>query len=83
MANFNRTLIWISFLVVLGSFLDIRAQKVTSYTDNLGSHGKCEPIQIPLCKDIQYNETIMPNLLSHTKQEDAGMEVRKNNPLFH
>jgi hypothetical protein len=43
--------------------------------DYLGPHGKCEPIQIPLCKDIQYNETIMPNLLTHTKQEDAGMEV--------
>lgn len=44
-------------------------------SDNLEPHGKCEPIQIPLCKDIQYNETIMPNLLTHTKQEDAGMEV--------
>lgn len=46
-------------------------------SDNLSPHGKCEPIQIPLCKDIQYNETIMPNLLEHTKQEDAGMEVIK------
>ena len=47
----------------------------------LAPHGKCEPIQVPLCKDIQYNETIMPNLLSHTKQEDAGMEVIYNNIL--
>lgn len=31
-------------------------------------HGRCEPITIPLCKDIQYNETIMPNLLGHQKQ---------------
>ena len=36
-------------------------------------HGKCEPITIPLCKDIAYNETIMPNLLNHQKQDDAGM----------
>lgn len=43
--------------------------------DNMAPHGKCEPINIPLCNDIQYNETIMPNLLKHTKQEDAGMEV--------
>lgn len=43
--------------------------------DVLDPHGKCEPINIPLCNDIQYNETIMPNLLKHTKQEDAGMEV--------
>jgi len=43
--------------------------------DQIEPHGQCEPINIPLCKDIQYNETIMPNLLTHTKQEDAGMEV--------
>ena len=44
-------------------------------------HGRCEPITIPLCKDIQYNQTIMPNLLNHTKQEDAGLEVHQFFPL--
>ena len=44
-------------------------------------HGKCEPITIPLCKDIQYNETIMPNLLNHQKQDDAGLEVHQFFPL--
>lgn len=44
-------------------------------------HGRCEPITIPLCKDIQYNETIMPNLLNHQKQEDAGLEVHQFFPL--
>ena len=44
-------------------------------------HGRCEPITIPLCKDIQYNETIMPNLLNHQKQEDAGLEVHQFYPL--
>ena len=44
-------------------------------------HGRCEPITIPLCKDIQYNETIMPNLLGHQKQEDAGLEVHQFYPL--
>lgn len=42
---------------------------------------RCEPITIPLCKDIQYNETIMPNLLNHQKQEDAGLEVHQFFPL--
>ena len=27
------------------------------------THGKCEPITIPLCANIKYNETIVPNLL--------------------
>ena len=42
---------------------------------------RCEPITIPLCKDIQYNETIMPNLLHHQKQEDAALEVHQFFPL--
>ena len=44
-------------------------------------HGRCEPISIPLCKDIAYNQTIMPNLLSHQKQDDAGLEVHQFFPL--
>jgi len=44
-------------------------------------HGRCEPITIPLCKDIQYNMTIMPNLLGHHKQDDAGLEVHQFYPL--
>ncbi|KAL6462427.1 hypothetical protein MHYP_G00288490 [Metynnis hypsauchen] len=44
-------------------------------------HGFCQPISIPLCADIQYNETIMPNLLGHTNQEDAGLEVHQFYPL--
>ena len=44
-------------------------------------HGRCEPISIPLCKDIPYNQTIMPNLLNHQKQDDAGLEVHQFFPL--
>ncbi|KTG46628.1 hypothetical protein cypCar_00026148 [Cyprinus carpio] len=44
-------------------------------------HGFCQPITIPLCTDIAYNETIMPNLLGHTNQEDAGLEVHQFYPL--
>uniref|UniRef100_A0A8C0KUP6 Frizzled class receptor 7 n=1 Tax=Canis lupus dingo TaxID=286419 RepID=A0A8C0KUP6_CANLU len=39
-------------------------------------HGFCQPISIPLCTDIAYNQTILPNLLGHTNQEDAGLELR-------
>ncbi|CAG0878629.1 unnamed protein product [Darwinula stevensoni] len=42
---------------------------------------RCEPIAIPLCTDIQYNMTIMPNLLGHQKQDDAGMDVHQYFPL--
>ncbi|NXQ61831.1 FZD1 protein, partial [Anthoscopus minutus] len=42
---------------------------------SIPDHGYCQPISIPLCTDIAYNQTIMPNLLGHTNQEDAGLEV--------
>ncbi|XP_028992072.1 frizzled-7-A-like [Betta splendens] len=44
-------------------------------------HGFCQPISIPLCTDIAYNQTIMPNLLGHSNQEDAGLEVHQFYPL--
>ncbi|ODM92101.1 Frizzled-1 [Orchesella cincta] len=39
------------------------------------THGRCELITIPLCKDMPYNETFLPNLLGHTTQEEAGYDV--------
>ena len=45
------------------------------------THGKCEPITIPLCANIEYNQTIVPNLLGHTKQDHAAMEVHQFFPL--
>nr|XP_046260328.1 frizzled-7-A-like [Scatophagus argus] len=44
-------------------------------------HGFCQPISIPLCTDIAYNLTIMPNLLGHTNQEDSGLEVHQFYPV--
>uniref|UniRef100_A0A4W3KEF3 Frizzled class receptor 1 n=1 Tax=Callorhinchus milii TaxID=7868 RepID=A0A4W3KEF3_CALMI len=48
---------------------------------SIPGHGFCQPISIPLCTDIAYNQTIMPNLLGHTNQEDAGLEVHQFYPL--
>ena len=55
----------------------------TRISDSSGipQHGRCEPITIPMCKDIQYNMTIMPNALKHAKQDDAGLEVHQFYPL--
>lgn len=48
---------------------------------SLQQHNRCEPITISICKNIPYNMTIMPNLIGHTKQEEAGMEVHQFAPL--
>ncbi|XP_056142254.1 uncharacterized protein LOC130117990 [Lampris incognitus] len=43
--------------------------------------GTCQPITIPLCSDLPYKETVMPSLLGHRTQEDAGLEVHQFYPL--
>lgn len=50
-------------------------------SSSVPSHNKCEPITISICKNIPYNMTIMPNLLGHTRQEEAGYEVFQFAPL--
>ncbi|XP_065073615.1 frizzled-like [Ochlerotatus camptorhynchus] len=49
--------------------------------DEFQHHNRCEPITIPFCTDIQYNKTIMPNLLGHAKQDEAALEVHQFIPL--
>lgn len=49
--------------------------------DALPHHNRCEPITISICKNLPYNTTIMPNLIGHTKQEEAGLEVHQFAPL--
>lgn len=43
----------------------------------------CQTITIPFCKGLPYTETIMPNILGHRNQEDAGLEVYTFAPLIH
>ncbi|KAH9637017.1 hypothetical protein HF086_007380 [Spodoptera exigua] len=36
-----------------------------------GEGGKCERIKLPLCQDLGYNWTAMPNLMGHKDQKEA------------
>jgi len=60
----------------------LRSSSALHSGDPLAHHGRCAPITINLCMDIPYNETIMPNLMNHQKQEDAGQEVHQFVPLI-
>ncbi|KAM7371591.1 hypothetical protein PAMP_008810 [Pampus punctatissimus] len=65
-------------------FLALLLPLISAQGDNgivVPEHGFCQPISIPLCTDIAYNQTIMPNLLGHYNQEDAGLEVHQFYPL--
>ncbi|XP_030013329.1 uncharacterized protein LOC115435202 isoform X2 [Sphaeramia orbicularis] len=39
------------------------------------SGGLCKPITIPMCQDLSYNMTIVPNLLGHTSQREAAVRM--------
>ncbi|XP_042354170.1 atrial natriuretic peptide-converting enzyme-like [Plectropomus leopardus] len=43
--------------------------------------GTCQPITVPLCSDLLYADTIMPNILGHASQEDAALEIHQFFPL--
>ena len=46
------------------------------------NQGRCEPItQIPLCVNMRYNDTKMPNLLGHQSQREASSAVHVFLPL--
>ena len=38
--------------------------------------GRCERITVPLCLDMKYNMTRMPNLVGQTNQAEAASQVR-------
>ncbi|KAK1894962.1 Frizzled-1 [Dissostichus eleginoides] len=46
------------------------------------SSATCEEISVVLCRDQTYTETVLPNLLGHASQEEAGMEINKYSPLI-
>ncbi|XP_041842719.1 atrial natriuretic peptide-converting enzyme-like [Melanotaenia boesemani] len=41
----------------------------------------CQPITVPLCKDLPHTETILPNILGHKTQEEAGLGIHQFLPL--
>ncbi|CAI5662039.1 unnamed protein product [Oreochromis niloticus] len=52
--------------------------KCTAFTTESCEHygvsssgGVCEPITIPMCQGLSYNQTLIPNLLGHTSQREA------------
>lgn len=41
----------------------------------------CQPISVPLCQDLPYTQTALPNALGHKTQEDISMEINQFVPL--
>ena len=56
-------------------------ENIVSKQLDLPEHAMCEPVSVPLCADMPYNTTIMPNLLGHLSQEEAGEQAHRFFPL--
>ncbi|KAK5861689.1 hypothetical protein PBY51_017146 [Eleginops maclovinus] len=46
------------------------------------SSGTCEEIRVHLCLDQTYSETVMPNILGHTSQAVADLDMSKYSPFI-
>jgi len=44
-------------------------------------YNRCTPIEIPMCLNMRYNMTRMPNLVGNQNQKDAAMQVHEFLPL--
>ena len=49
--------------------------------DGRHQYARCERITIPMCMDMKYNWTRMPNLVGHSNQRDAAIQVHEFTPL--
>ncbi|VIO96190.1 Uncharacterized protein BM_BM7044 [Brugia malayi] len=73
--------ILISLLSLLLSLL-LCAKQVTASIFEQASRSRCEPIEIPLCKDIPYKYTYFPNSLLQPDQQSLQTQTEHFKPLI-
>ncbi|RZC43265.1 Frizzled and/or Fz domain containing protein [Asbolus verrucosus] len=71
----------LALLVVLLLKTVTSSSSLISSLDSSDQEERCEEITIPMCMNIGYNLTRMPNELNHETQEEAGLEVHQFWPL--
>ncbi|XP_076126429.1 frizzled-10 [Alosa pseudoharengus] len=55
---------------------------ISSLDPEQPGEGRCQKIVIPMCKDIGYNLTVMPNLMGHEDQNEAAIKLHEFAPLI-
>ncbi len=48
-----------------------------SFQFSIDQPKRCEPISVPMCQNIEYNQTSMPNQFNHESQDEAAMEAHQ------
>nr|CDS29314.1 frizzled [Hymenolepis microstoma] len=67
----------LAIFVHLSFCVDIQRGPENPYAET----SKCELIRIPACQGLPYNTTILPNIMGHTSQEEAGQDITQYNSL--
>ncbi|MBN3296091.1 frizzled-10 [Amia ocellicauda] len=60
----------------------LHCSAISSIDPDRPAEGRCQHIVIPLCKDIGYNMTRMPNLMGHEDQGEAAIKLHEFAPLI-
>ncbi|CAB3408841.1 unnamed protein product [Caenorhabditis bovis] len=66
----------------LGDAQQSRLSSTSISSMSLSATRKCEPITIPMCKNLDYNMTVFPNLLGHQTQTEAHPAITQFSPLI-
>ncbi|CDQ73115.1 unnamed protein product [Oncorhynchus mykiss] len=72
----------LSLINVLLVCLSGGCSAISSIDPDRPGEGRCQQIVIPLCKDIGYNMTRMPNLMGHEDQNEAAIKLHEFAPLI-
>ncbi|KAE8289301.1 Frizzled-1 [Larimichthys crocea] len=64
------------------AFTTESCERVPDFSVAATARPTCQPITIPLCRDLRYTETVMPNFQGHATQEEAGLELSQFFPLI-
>ncbi|XP_063050559.1 frizzled-10 [Engraulis encrasicolus] len=75
----SRKLTFLCLLLACGAAF---CSVISSLDPEQPGEGRCQKIVIPMCKDIGYNLTVMPNLMGHEDQNEAAIKLHEFAPLI-
>ena len=73
--NQSRAVMAVTFWLLVSLF------RFAAASNGLDEERKCEEITIPMCRNMGYNYTYMPNVFKHATQAEAALDVHQFWPL--
>ena len=67
----------LTLAVVPATSISLDTKEAVKPQLNNDQNGKCEEITVPMCRNMEYNMTSMPNQFNHETQAEAAMEAHQ------